>query len=131
METMSAQGALLAMCIAHLPDRSLPRHAWAAEVLVEQLWACSVGAGREEWRVLLAPMIAEGRIDARRIRGEVWDLARNGALKPAGTGREARFTVTPEAVQRCAGLAPLARSDQDVVTRAADQLTARLFTFSK
>lgn len=64
MEVATAQGALLALCIARLPGASMPRHAWAAEVLVEQLWASSVGTGREEWRVLLAPLVSDGGVDA-------------------------------------------------------------------
>lgn len=131
MEAMSPQGALLAQCIARLPERSLPRHAWAAEVLVEQLWACSVGAGHEEWRPLLAPMIADGGVDARRVRGEVWRLARSGALEPAGIGRLARFTVTPEAVQESRCVAPINCSTNEVVTQAVVQLTARLLASSK
>lgn len=131
METMSPQGALLTVCISRLPEQSLPRHAWAAEVLVEQLWACSVGAGREDWRPLLAPMIAGGIVDARRVRGEVWELARCGALEPAGIGRMARFTVTPGAVEESKSIAPISCSDDGVVTCAVDQLTARLFACSK
>ncbi|MEU1144880.1 hypothetical protein ACFYO9_01075 [Streptomyces sp. NPDC005863] len=133
MEAMSPQGALLTLCIARLPERSLPRHAWAAEVLVEQLWACSVGTGREEWRQLLAPMIAEQGIDARRVRGEVWQLARGGALEPAGIGHLARFTVTPEAVEESKSVAPIKCSAEadEVLTQAVDQLTARLLASSK
>ncbi len=131
METMNPHGALLALCISHLPNQSLPRHAWAAEVLVEQLWACSTGVGREGWHSLLAPLITEEGVNSQRVRSEVWELARSGALKPAGTGREARFTVTPEAVQQSCVLAPLACSDQEIVTKAVNQLTARLFTSSK
>ncbi|MET8808821.1 hypothetical protein [Streptomyces sp. NPDC004546] len=131
MEVVTPQGALLALCIARLPGRSLPRHAWAAEVLVEQLWASSVGAGREEWRRLLAPLINDGGVNARRVRSEVWELARNGALEPVGAGQESRFTVTSETVQKSEGMVPLACVDQDVIDKAVDQLTARLFTFSK
>jgi hypothetical protein len=131
METMSPQGALLALCISRLPEQSLPRHAWAAEVLVEQLWACSVGTGREDWRPLLAPMIADGTVNARRVRGEVWELARRGVLELAGIGRMARFTVTPAAVEESKSVVPIRGTDDDVVTRAVDQLTARLFASSK
>lgn len=131
MEAMSPQGALLAQCIARLPERSLPRHAWAAEVLVEQLWACSVGAGHEEWRPLLAPMIADEGVDVRRVRGEVWQLARGGALEPAGVGRLARFTVTPEAVKESRCVAPVSPSADEVLTQAIGQLTARLLASSK
>ena len=131
MEAMSPQGALLTQCIARLPERSLPRHAWAAEVLVEQLWACSVGAGREEWRQLLAPMIADQGVDARRVRSEVWQLARSGALEPAGVGRLARFTVTSEAVEESKIVAPAVCSADAVLIEAVDQLTARLLASSK
>lgn len=131
MEAMNPHGALLTLCIARLPDGAIPRHAWAAEVLVEQLWACSVSADHEKWRAFLAPLIIGGRVNSRRLRSEVWALAQNGALEPAGSGREAYFTVTPEAVQKSWAIAPLACSDQDVITRAVDQLTARLFTSSK
>ncbi|WP_405893504.1 hypothetical protein OG612_29655 [Streptomyces sp. NBC_01527] len=131
METMSPQGALLTLCISRLPEQSLPRHAWAAEVLVEQLWACSVEVGREDWRPLLAPMIAHGTADARRVRDEVWELARCGVLEAAGIGRMARFTVMSGAVEESESLAPISCSDYDVVTRAVDQLTARLFACSK
>lgn len=131
METMSPQGALLTLCISRLPGKSLPRHAWAAEVLVEQLWACSVQAGLEEWRPLLAPMIVHGTADARRVRSEVWELARCGALEAAGTGRMARFTAMPRAVEESKSVVPISCSDSDVVTCAVDQLTARLFAWSK
>ncbi|MGI5144277.1 hypothetical protein [Streptomyces sp. CA-106110] len=131
METVTPQGALLALCIARLPGRSLPRHAWAAEVLVEQLWVSSVGAGREEWRTLLAPLITDGGVNARRVRSEVWELARIGALEPVETGQESRFTVRSGTVQKSKAMVPLACTDQDVLDRAVDQLTARLFTSSK
>ena len=131
METMSPQGALLTLCISRLPEQSLPRHAWAAEVLVEQLWAHSVGAGREDWRPLLAPMIDGSTADARLVRGEIWKLARCGALEPAGIGSMARFTVTPQAVEESKSVVPINCIYDDVVTHAVDQLTARLFASSK
>lgn len=92
METMSPQGALLTLCISRLPGESLPRHAWAAEVLVEQLWACSVEAGLEEWRPLLAPMTLVRRGDQRRGGG--CEHLLRGAVQP----------VLDDVLARAAGL---------------------------
>ncbi|MDQ0405312.1 hypothetical protein ABVB69_13305 [Streptomyces sp. NPDC000349] len=129
MEALSPQGALLVSCIARLPERSLPRHAWAAEVLVEQLWAGSPGGHAEALCEVLAPMIGRGGVDARRVRAEIWELARSGALVPVGAGNAARY----EAADFAEAMADRDLSPQEgqVVDFAVRQLTARLLALSK
>lgn len=129
MEALSPQGALLVSCIARLPERSLPRHAWAAEVLVEQLWAGSPAGHTDTWREVLAPMIGRGGVDAQRVRTEIWELARSGTLVPVGTGNAAKY----EAADFAEALAARNLSPQEgqAVDFAVRQLTARLLALSK
>ncbi|WP_221354836.1 hypothetical protein [Streptomyces beigongshangae] len=129
MEALSPQGALLVSCISRLPQRSLPRHAWAAEVLVEQLWAGLPGEHTDAWREVLAPLIRQGRVDARRVRAEIWELARSGALVPVGAGNAAKY----EAADFAEALAARDLSPQEgqAVDFAVRQLTARLLALSK
>ncbi|MBL3666916.1 hypothetical protein JL475_13110 [Streptomyces sp. M2CJ-2] len=129
MEALSPQGALLVSCISRLPERSLPRHAWAAEVLVEQLWAGSPASHTDTWHEVLAPMIGQGGVDARRVRAEIWELARSGALVPVGAGNTAKYETADFAERMAAeGLSP---QEWQVVDFAVRQLTARLLALSK
>lgn len=130
MESLSPQGALLTLCISRLPRRSIPRHAWAAEVLVEQLWASPQGVGG--WRSALRTMVDDrGRADAGCVRAEMWKLARTGALVPVGTGADASFEVATgveEAGLDSAGFTPI---EDQAMGYAARQLSARLLAVSK
>jgi hypothetical protein len=130
MNTLSPQGALLMLCISRLPERTLPRHAWAAEVLVEQLWACTNEAQSDGWGGVLSSLVGRQGVDPRRVRAEVWELAQAGALIPAGVGTAARFEASEEFCGAAAS--GFLTSEQDrVVDFAVDQLTARLLAFSK
>lgn len=108
----------------------MPRHAWAAEVLVEQLWAGTEEVCSGGLRMLLSPLIGSHGVDERRIRAEVWELAQAGALIPAGVGAAARFEVSGDFDEAdvCTLLSPEQRC---VVESAVDQLTARLLALSK
>ncbi|MGW2055929.1 hypothetical protein ACWCOZ_18785 [Streptomyces sp. NPDC001840] len=130
MDGLSPQGALLMLCVSRLPERMMPRHAWAAEVLVEQLWADADEIRNGGLRMLLSPLIGNHGVDERRIRAEVWELAQAGALVPAGIGAAARFEVSEEFSE--ADVSALLNPEQQcVVDFAVDQLTARLLAFSK
>ncbi|MEU0925732.1 hypothetical protein HUF15_31685 [Streptomyces samsunensis] len=126
MDALSPQGALLAQCISRLPERSLPRHAWAAELLVEQLWACADEGPEDHLREVLSPLIWTNGVNVRRVRSEVWGLARSGLLVPVGVGAEARFKVAEGHESRYDFL-PLRNRAVDF---AAGQLTARLLALS-
>lgn len=129
MEALSPQGALLMSCISRLPERTLPRHAWAAEVLVEQLWEGFPCERAEGWCDVLAPMIGREGVNTRRVRAEVWELARAGALIPVGAGADARYEAVNLGEAEGAGvLSPQAGRAVDFAVR---QLTARLLAFSK
>ncbi|MFE5079705.1 hypothetical protein [Streptomyces mirabilis] len=131
MEELSPQGALLALCVSRLPGRTLPRHAWAAEVLVEQLWAHTAERAEDDgWLDVLVPLVGSRGVDARRVRAEVWALAQEGALVPVGVGAAARYEVAEDL--RCTVICSALTPEQDrVVDLAVDQLTARLLAFSK
>ncbi|MFE7856331.1 hypothetical protein [Streptomyces sp. NPDC057403] len=129
MEALSPQGALLVSCISRLPERSLPRHAWAAEVLVEQLWAGPPDGHSDAWREVLAPMVGRAGVDARRVRAEVWELARSGALVPVGVGNAAKYETADFAEAMAAR--DLSPEEGQVVDFAVRQLTARLLALSK
>ncbi|MFD3627308.1 MULTISPECIES: hypothetical protein [unclassified Streptomyces] len=131
MEELSPQGALLALCVSRLPGHTLPRHAWAAEVLVEQLWAYTAErAEGDGWLDVLVPLVGSRGVDARRVRAEVWALAQEGALVPVGVGAAARYEVAEDL--RCTAICSALTPEQDrVVDLAVDQLTARLLAFSK
>lgn len=130
MNTLSPQGALLMLCISRLPERTLPRHAWAAEVLVEQLWACTDEAQSDGLRGVLSPLVGQRGVDPGRIRKEMWGLAQAGALVPAGVGTAARFEASAEFCGEAASN-PLTSEQNRVVDFAVVQLTARLLAFSK
>ncbi len=125
MEALSAQGALLVSCISRLPGGRVPRHAWAAEVLVEQLWEGVVREDAGNWRELLAPMIRRGSVDAGRVRAEMWELARLGALVPVGVGSDAEYEAA-----ELAGANGLSPQEGQAVDFAVRQLTARLLALS-
>ncbi|MDQ1045487.1 hypothetical protein [Streptomyces sp. V4I2] len=131
MEELSPQGALLALCVSRLPGRTLPRHAWAAEVLIEQLWAHTAEQSEDDgWLDVLMPLVGSRGVDARRVRSEMWALAQEGVLVPVGVGAAARYEVAGEldCPPICGALTP----EQDrVIDLAVDQLTARLLAFSK
>ncbi|MFF7403031.1 hypothetical protein [Streptomyces murinus] len=131
MEELSPQGALLALCVSRLPGRTLPRHAWAAEVLIEQLWAYTAERPEgDRWLDVPMPLGGSRGVDARRVRAEVWALAQEGVLVPVGVGAAARYEVAGEldCPPICGALTP----EQDrVAGLAVDQLTAMLLAFSK
>lgn len=131
MAAVSPQGALLALCISRLPERSVPRHPWAAEVLVEQLWACVSHTQGSSWHDILTPLIRDGGVDKRRVRAEMWELARLGALIPVGVGNEARFAMADDTVDQGVEPEHIAEQERRTVDYAVDQLTARLLAFSK
>lgn len=128
MEALSPQGALLVSCISRLPGGRVPRHAWAAEVLVEQLWEGVVREDAGSWREVLAPMIRRGGVDAGRVRAEMWELARLGALVPVGVGGNAEYETAELA--ETAGTNGLSPQEGQAVEFAVRQLTARLLALS-
>ncbi|BDT84443.1 hypothetical protein FMUAM8_02070 [Nocardia cyriacigeorgica] len=129
MNTLSPQGALLMLCISRLPDRTIPRQSWAAEVLVELLWECMDQAQRDAWGNVVLPLVNEYGVNPRRIRAEVWGLAQAGALIPAGVGTSARFEASEEFCSDTTFNFATAERDR-AIDLAVSQLTARLFALS-
>ncbi|MFR9769353.1 hypothetical protein [Nocardia sp. SC052] len=130
MSMLSPQAGLLMLCISRLPEQALPRHSWAAEVLVEQLWVCANGVQSGSWGCVLSSLIGKQGVESQRVRAAVWELAQAGALVPTGVGTAARFEAS-ERFCSAAAFDSLSVEQESAVDYAVDQLTARLLAFSK
>jgi len=128
---ISPQGRILALCIAQLPDRTIPRHSWAAEVLVEQLWMACDRSTNGDLQEALSPLVDGRGVHARRVRSEMWELARAGLLEAKGVGGCASFAVPRGAEADLSCRRMLTADDILAIERAAAQLTARLLALSK
>ncbi|GAA4898085.1 hypothetical protein GCM10023405_17000 [Streptomonospora salina] len=131
MSPLSPAGMLLVRCVARLPRCCLPRHPWASEVLVEQLWSRLPPEPAGGWRDVLAPLVRNGNAFAAGVREEMWALARAGALVPVGVGNDAEFKLPDKMKEDGFGSVPLSDQDAIAIDFAADQLTARLLALSK